>query len=81
MYLTDSQMKSGGLENNSSEINLENINNGYYELIFASPETLLQSKREVIMNLARQGFLKVIFIDEAHCIKKLKVSFFTSTFI
>ena len=47
------------------------LQNGMFELIFASPETLLESYREVMLQLAKTGFLKAIFVDEAHCIKKL----------
>ena len=47
------------------------LQNGMFELIFASPETLLESYREVMLQLAKAGFLKAIFVDEAHCIKKL----------
>ena len=50
---------------------MEHVASGHYELIFASPETILQSGRQTVMNLAKKGHLKVIFIDEAHCIKKL----------
>ncbi|XP_053388928.1 ATP-dependent DNA helicase RecQ-like [Mercenaria mercenaria] len=46
------------------------IENGKYELIFASPETILLHSRALVTSLSKKRFLKVIFIDEAHCIKK-----------
>ena len=52
---------------------VNNINSGKYELKFASPETLLQSHKEVVLRLSKRGDLKGIFINEAHCIKKLQV--------
>ena len=47
------------------------IQSGKFEIIFASPETLLESHRDVMLQISKSGFLKAIFIDEAHCIKKL----------
>ena len=55
---------------NTSDI-VTDIKRGKFELVFASPETLLESHREVILQLSKVGFLKAIFVDEAHCIKKL----------
>ena len=37
----------------------------------SSPETLLESYREIMLQLSKTDFLKTIFVDEAHCIKKL----------
>ena len=50
---------------------LRSIKNGDCQLLFASPETLLQCHRDIVLFIARKGILKTIFIDEAHCIKKL----------
>ena len=47
------------------------IKSGDCELLFASPESLLQSHRELILDIAKKGILKTIFVDEAHCVKKL----------
>ena len=49
----------------------KSVESGDYELVFASPESLLHSNRDTVMKLAMKGYLKVIFVDEAHCIKKL----------
>ena len=36
---------------------MTDLQNGMFELIFASPETLLESYREVMLQLAKTGFL------------------------
>ena len=41
------------------------------EIIFSSPESLLGNYRDLVLKLARKGHLKIIFVDEAHCIKNL----------
>ena len=56
-------------ENHS--LSLGGVKNGDYQLLFASPETLLQNHRDLVLHIAKKGILKTIFIDEAHCIKKL----------
>ena len=43
---------------------VNNIHSGKYELIFASPETLLQSHREEVLELSKQGDLTGIFVVE-----------------
>ena len=58
------------LDENHS-LSLRGVKNGDYQLLFASPETLLQNQRDLVLQIAKKGFLKTIFIDEAHCIKKL----------
>lgn len=72
LYLRDimSDYKDSELQPQKADF-VSDINSGKYELIFASPETLLQSHREVVLELSKRGDLKGIFIDEAHCIKKL----------
>ena len=67
IYLRDREKP----KDNEADRVWENIENGRFELIFASPETLLQSYRSTVMQLAKRNHLKVIFVDEAHCIKKL----------
>ena len=69
VYLKDTESRK--TDDKTSEKVLQTIESGHYDLIFASPETLLQSNRDTVMKLARKGCLKVIFVDEAHCIKKL----------
>ena len=56
-------------ENHS--LSLRGVKNGDYQLLFSSPETILQNQRDLVLQIAKKGFLKTIFIDEAHCIKKL----------
>ena len=41
------------------------------EIIFSSPESLLGKYRDLVLKLARKGHLKIMFVDEAHCIKRL----------
>ena len=41
------------------------------EILFSSPESLLDKYRDFVLKLARKGHLKILFVDEAHCIKKL----------
>ena len=65
VYLKDPQQ-----EKTSSDA-LVNIESGLYELVFASPETLLQVHRNVLLTLSKKKYLKAIFVDEAHCIKKV----------
>ena len=67
VYLKDRESRK--TDDKTSEKVLQTIESGHYDLIFASPETLLQSNRDTVMKLARKGCLKVIFVDEAHCIK------------
>jgi superfamily II DNA helicase RecQ len=56
-----------GPESTSSDI--EDIKSGKYNLIFGSPEALLNSYRTIF-----RGYLKkvlgAVFIDESHCIEK-----------
>ena len=40
------------------------------DIIFSSPESLLGTNRNLLMELATKNTIKAIFIDEAHCIKK-----------
>lgn len=68
VYLKDKESKLS--EDKVSESLLRSVESGDYELVFASPESHLHSNRDIVMKLARMGCLKVIFVDEAHCIKK-----------
>jgi len=51
---------------------LSNVASGKYQLVFFTPEVLLNNKRwrEVISNDTYTRRLKALAIDEAHCIKK-----------
>ena len=70
LYLKEPEQETKESQQTSSDI-VVNIENGLYELIFASPETLLQKHRKVLMSLSKKKYLKAIFVVEAHCIKKL----------
>ena len=50
---------------------LDDISNGLFDIIFASPESLLGHYRSTVTELSKNKALKAIFVDEAHCIKKL----------
>ena len=65
VYLKDKESKK------TEDSLLKSVESGDYEIVFASPESLLKSNRDTVMKLAMKGYLKVIFVDEAHCIKKL----------
>ena len=47
------------------------ISKGLFDMIFASPESLLGHYRSTVTELSKNKALKAIFVDEAHCIKKL----------
>ena len=49
----------------------DDIRKGNVDIIFASPESLLDHQRDVVLELSKQNLVKALFIDEAHCIKKL----------
>ncbi|XP_071089393.1 recQ-like DNA helicase Blm [Haliotis cracherodii] len=52
------------------QISIQDIKSGDIGIIFASPETVLGTQRDVIQDLTKEKILKAIFIDEAHCIAK-----------
>ena len=56
---------------NSPQITMEDISSGKCDVVFASPESLLGEFRSLLVNLSNKKALKAIFVDEAHCIKKL----------
>ena len=70
LYLKEPEQETKESQKTSSAI-VENIEKGLYELVFTSPETLLQMHRNMLMTLSKKKYLKAIFVDEAHCIKKL----------
>ena len=55
-----------GPESTASE--LKDIRLGRFNLVFGSPEALLNSHRSVIRDL--KDSIKAVFIDESHCIAK-----------
>ena len=50
---------------------LDGISNGLFDIIFASPESLLGLYRPTVTELSKNKALKAIIVIEAHCIKKL----------
>ena len=54
-----------------SNVTVEDLENGKCDIIFASPESLLGEHRALMTKMSKNRVLKAIFIDEAHCIKKL----------
>lgn len=54
-----------------SNLTEEDLDNGKCDIIFASPESLLGEHRSLMTKMSKNRVLKAIFIDEAHCIKKL----------
>ena len=67
VYIQDLQSKSG----ESSQLSMEDVTSGKCDIIFASPESLLGEHRAMLISLSNKKALKALFIDEAHCIKKL----------
>ena len=49
----------------------EVLENGKCDIILASPESLLGEYRSLLIKMSKNRVLKAIFVDEAHCIKKL----------
>ena len=49
----------------------EDLENGKCDIILASPESLLGEYRSLLIKMSKNKVLKAIFVDEAHCIKKL----------
>lgn len=54
-----------------NSLSIQENPNSIMDIIFSSPESLLGKYRDMVLQLARKGHLKIIFIEEAHCIKKL----------
>ena len=49
---------------------IEAIKNGKYNLVFGSPEALLNSYRHIFRGGEMRNLLGAVFIDESHCIAK-----------
>jgi ATP-dependent DNA helicase RecQ len=52
-----------------SSADIEDVKNGKYNLIFASPEALLRTHRDIFRSQLKQC-IGAIFVDESHCIAK-----------
>ena len=66
---TQTQFAGGGIK--CQPTLLGDISKGLFDLIFANPESLLGHYRSAVTELSKNKALKAIFVDEAHCIKKL----------
>ena len=53
------------------DLSLRDIEKGHYDILLSSPETILGKYRNTVAALAMENLLGAIFIDEAHCIRKL----------
>ena len=74
MKTQEKKMLSLGLQSlylGEGDLNLSDIENGKYNILLTSPETILGKYRKTVTALAKQKLLAAIFIDEAHCIRKL----------
>ncbi|CAG2190513.1 unnamed protein product [Mytilus edulis] len=49
---------------------LGDVKEGKIDIIFSSPESLIGHERKLLLDLAKKNFIKTVFVDEAHCIKK-----------
>ena len=51
---------------------IEDIKQGYYEIVFISPERLLTSEdwRDMLQSPIYKEQLVGVIVDEAHCVKK-----------
>ena len=68
-YLKDSLLQSS-VEEGVENITLSDIRDGEIDIIFASPESILGHRKDLILHLSSNKYIKAIFVDEAHCIKK-----------
>lgn len=64
-------LKSSEIESSTDKITIKDIISEDTDILFASPEAVLEFNRPLIMELSSKSNVKTIFIDEAHCIKKL----------
>ena len=55
----------------TANVTTDDLEKGKCDVILASPESLLGEYRSLLTKLSNNKVLKAIFIDEAHCIKKL----------
>ena len=70
IYLKDAFM-STDIEENFMTLSLADVRKGEISILFASPESLLDHQRNIILELAGNNLIRALFVDEAHCIKKL----------
>ena len=74
MKTQETKMISLGLKSlylGEGDLNLTDVENGKYDILLTSPETILGGCRKTVTALANKKLLAAVFIDEAHCIRKL----------
>jgi ATP-dependent DNA helicase RecQ len=56
----------------SDQCEMDRVYEGYYQMIFLSPESLLTTNkwRDILLSDVYQRNLVAVVIDEAHCVKK-----------
>ncbi|XP_071101795.1 ATP-dependent DNA helicase RecQ-like [Haliotis cracherodii] len=54
------------------KLTVDDIRDGEADIIFTSPESILGHHRNIVTELDKEKHLKAVFIDEAHCISKLR---------
>ncbi len=62
-------ISAGYLGADSTPEQVKDVVNGQYNLVFASPESLLNSQRWIFRGNLRR-ILDAVFIDESHCVAK-----------
>ncbi|CAG2233679.1 recQ [Mytilus edulis] len=70
VYLKDITSPSN-FEDSLTNLSLVDVKEGKIDIIFSSPESLIGHERKLLLDLAKKIFIKTVFVDEAHCIKKL----------
>ena len=74
MRTQEKKMHSLGIRSvylSEEDLSLHDIEKGHYDILLSSPETILGKYRNTVAALAKENLLGAIFIDEAHCIRKL----------
>ncbi|XP_063417276.1 uncharacterized protein LOC134699791 [Mytilus trossulus] len=69
VYLKDITSPSN-FEDSLTNLSLGDVKEGKIDIIFSSPEALIGHERKLLLDLAKKSFIKTVFVDEAHCIKK-----------
>ncbi|XP_071177222.1 ATP-dependent DNA helicase RecQ-like [Mytilus edulis] len=69
VYLKDITSPSN-FEDSLTNLSLVDVKEGKIDIIFSSPESLIGHERKLLLDLAKKNFIKTVFVDEAHCIKK-----------
>lgn len=73
VYLRDtyeSGTRQSELEGGTDTVTPEDVKEGKIDILLSSPESILGNQRNLILHLAKNNNIRIIFIDEAHCIVK-----------